>query len=106
MIVKTGSWVIIDCCVDLFFLYPGEEPLEEFAPPEPLYPSSDSEYPPVVLDNGSIQYSAPFGDSDVISDFPIDSDSPIDSDYTFPILESGDMGGRPGKEELERVDWH
>uniref|UniRef100_A0A667XXN0 Polycystic kidney disease 1b n=1 Tax=Myripristis murdjan TaxID=586833 RepID=A0A667XXN0_9TELE len=75
---------------------PYRDPLEEFAPPKPLYPSSDPEYPPVVLDNGSIQYSAPFGDSDVISDFPIDSDSPVDSDYAFPILESGDTGGRPG----------
>ncbi|XP_071384147.1 LOW QUALITY PROTEIN: polycystin-1-like protein 1 [Centroberyx affinis] len=66
--------------------------LGEFDPPEPLYPFS--EHAPVVLDTGSILYSAPFGQSDIISEFPIDSDSSADSDYTFPVLESADMGGR------------
>ncbi|XP_044196388.1 polycystic kidney disease 1 like 1-like [Thunnus albacares] len=63
----------------------GEEPiyhpLGEFL--EPLY--SSTEYLPLALDNGSSQ-------GDVISEFPIDSDSSTDWEFSFPVLESGDVG--------------
>ncbi|XP_070784659.1 polycystin-1-like protein 1 [Enoplosus armatus] len=74
----------------------GEEPfyhpLGEFDPPEPLY--SSSEYQPLALDNSGVPYSDHFGQSDVISEFPIDSDSSADWEFSFPVLESGDFGGR------------
>ncbi|XP_044033057.1 polycystic kidney disease 1 like 1 [Siniperca chuatsi] len=74
----------------------GEEPfyypLGEFDPPEPLY--SSTEYQPLALDNSGVLYPDHFGQRDVISEFPIDSDSSADWDFSFPVLESGDLGGR------------
>lgn len=58
-----------------------------------------SEYPVVTLDDGSILYSAPLGQSDIIEEFPIHPDFPNDYDFPFPVLESGDVSGRPGKED-------
>uniref|UniRef100_A0A674DR28 Polycystin 1 like 1, transient receptor potential channel interacting n=1 Tax=Salmo trutta TaxID=8032 RepID=A0A674DR28_SALTR len=65
-----------------------------FDPGGPPYPIS--EYPVVTFDDGSILYSAPLGQSDIIEVFPIDPDFPTDYDFPFPVLESGDVSGRPG----------
>ncbi|XP_035510575.1 polycystic kidney disease 1 like 1 [Morone saxatilis] len=74
----------------------GEEPLYhplgEFDPQQPLY--STTEYQPLALDNSGVLYSDHFGQSDVISEYPIDSDSSADWEFSFPVLESGDLGGR------------
>ncbi|KAM8731306.1 polycystin-1-like protein 1 isoform 4-T4 [Acanthopagrus schlegelii] len=72
----------------------GEEPfyhpLGEFDPPEPLY--SPSEYQPLALDNSGVLYLDHFGQSGVISKFPIDSSA--DWEFSSPVLESGGSGGR------------
>ncbi|KAG8009401.1 Polycystic kidney disease 1 like 1 [Nibea albiflora] len=74
----------------------GEEPfyhpLGEFDPPELLY--SSTEYQPLALDNSGVLFSDHFGQSDVISEFPVDLDSSADWEFSFPVLESGDLGGR------------
>ncbi|KAM9337218.1 polycystin-1-like protein 1 [Symphorus nematophorus] len=76
----------------------GEEPfyhpLGEFDPRKPLY--SSPEYQPLALDNSGVLYSDHFGQSDVIGEFPIDSDSSADWEFSFPVLESSDLGGRLG----------
>ncbi|KAE8279963.1 Polycystic kidney disease 1 like 1 Protein abecobe [Larimichthys crocea] len=73
----------------------GEEPfyhpLGEFDPPELLY--SSTEYQPLALDNSGVLFS---DQSDVISEFPVDLDSSADWEFSFPVLESGDLGGRLG----------
>ncbi|XP_073344382.1 polycystin-1-like protein 1 [Pagrus major] len=69
---------------------PFYHPLGEFDPPEPLY--SSSEYQALALDNSSVLYLDHFGQSDVISEFPIDSSA--DWEFSFPVLESGGSGGR------------
>ncbi len=83
-------------------LYPGEERFYhtrgEFDPPEPLY--SSTEYQPLALDNSGVLYSDHSGQSDFISEFPIDSDSSADWELSFPVLESGDLRGLPGETRL------
>ncbi|XP_045066252.1 polycystic kidney disease 1 like 1 [Coregonus clupeaformis] len=70
-----------------------EPDVGRFDPAGPPYPIS--EYPVVVFDDGRILYSAPLGQSDIIEEFPIDPDFPTDYDFPFPVLESGDVSGRP-----------
>ncbi|XP_078019104.1 polycystin-1-like protein 1 [Epinephelus lanceolatus] len=76
----------------------GEEsfyhPLRETDPRKPL--SSSTEYLPLPLDNSGVLYSDHFGRSDIISEFQIDSDSSADWEFSFPFLESSDLGGRLG----------
>ncbi|XP_059183422.1 polycystin-1-like protein 1 [Centropristis striata] len=70
----------------------GEEPfyrpLGDFDPPKLLY--SSTEYPPFSSDNSGVLHSEHFGQSDVISEFPIESSA--DWEFSFPVLESGDLG--------------
>ncbi|CAB1340947.1 unnamed protein product, partial [Coregonus sp. 'balchen'] len=70
-----------------------EPDVGRFDPAGPPYPIS--EYPVVVFDDGRILYSAPLGQSDIFEEFPIDPDFPADYDFPFPVLESGDVSGRP-----------
>ena len=78
----------------------GEEPfyhpLGEFDPPKPLY--SSTEYPP--LDNSGVLYSDHFTQSGVITELPVDPDSSADWEFPFPLLESEDVGDRPGEKPL------
>ncbi|TNN59486.1 Polycystic kidney disease 1 like 1 [Liparis tanakae] len=69
---------------------PFHPPLGEFDPPKPLY--SSSEYPPLALDNSGVRYSDHF----LQGEFPIDSDSSADWEFSFPVLETGDLGGQQG----------
>nr|XP_046146915.1 polycystic kidney disease 1 like 1 [Oncorhynchus gorbuscha] len=70
-----------------------EPDLGGFDPSGPPYLISES--PVVTLDDGSILFSAPLGQSDIIEEFPIHPDFPNDYDFPFPVLESGDVRGRP-----------
>uniref|UniRef100_A0AAQ4P3R6 Polycystic kidney disease 1b n=1 Tax=Gasterosteus aculeatus aculeatus TaxID=481459 RepID=A0AAQ4P3R6_GASAC len=74
----------------------GEEPfyhlLGEYDPPRPLY--SSTEYPQLTFDNSGARYADHFRQAGVISEFPIESDSSADWEFSFPVLESGDMGGQ------------
>lgn len=101
-VIVTVKWIVYELFNSLSSLCPGEEPfhhpLGEFDPPEPLY--SFTEYQAPALDNSGVLYSDHFGQSDVISEFPNDSDSSADWELSFPVLESGDLGGRPGETEL------
>lgn len=101
-VTVTVKWIGYELFNSLSSLCPGEEPfyhpLGELDPPERLY--SSTEYQPLAPDNSGVLYSDHFGQSDVISEFPIDSDSSADWELSFPVLESGDLGGRPGETKL------
>ncbi|XP_034428977.1 polycystic kidney disease 1 like 1 [Hippoglossus hippoglossus] len=75
------------------YVMQGEEPLYhspgEF-PPAEHHPSTD--YPPLTLDSSGDQYSEQFGQSDIISEFPVHSDPSAEWELSFPVLEGGDMG--------------
>ncbi|XP_060950290.1 polycystin-1-like protein 1 [Limanda limanda] len=70
----------------------GEEPSYnspgEFPSAEPQ-PSTD--YPPLTLDSSGDLYSEQFGQSDIISEFPVDSDPSAEWEFSFPVLEGGDI---------------
>uniref|UniRef100_A0A4W5JPQ4 Polycystic kidney disease 1b n=1 Tax=Hucho hucho TaxID=62062 RepID=A0A4W5JPQ4_9TELE len=91
--VETTSFVALKY-VGVYFKVYFISDLGGFDPGGPPYPIS--EYPVVTFDDGSILYSAPLGQSDIIEEFPIDPDFPTDYDFPFPVLESGDVSGRPG----------
>lgn len=80
--------------------YVGEESsylsLGKFDPPE-----HHTEEPPLTRDNSGVLHSEHFDHSDAISEFPFHS---AEWDFSFPVLESGDEGGRPGgrRTELEK----
>lgn len=102
-VIVTVKWIVYELFNSVSSLCPGEEPFYhppgEFDPPEPLY--SSTEYQTLALDNSGVLYSDHFaGQSDVISEFPIDSDSSADWEFSFPALESGDLGGRAGGTKL------
>lgn len=60
---------------------------------DPLEP----EYQPLARDNTGVFYSDHFGQSDIISRLSIDPDSSTDWELSFPVSESGELGGRPGE---------
>ncbi|XP_070709442.1 polycystin-1-like protein 1 [Pempheris klunzingeri] len=73
---------------------PFHHPLGELDPPKPSY--SSTEYQPPARHNSGVLYSDSFGQNDVISEFPNDLDYSADGEsFSFPIPESGDLGGRP-----------
>ncbi|XP_054479391.1 polycystic kidney disease 1 like 1 [Anoplopoma fimbria] len=86
----------ISSLVDIRTEGSGEEPfyhpLGEFDPPKPLY--SSTEYPLLDFDNSGVLYSDHFLQGDVISEFPNDSDFSADWEFSFPVLETGDLGGQ------------
>ncbi len=101
-VIVTVKWIVYELFNSVSSLCPGEEPFYhprgEFDPPDPLY--SSTEYQTLALDNSGVLYSDHFGQSDVISEFPIDSDSSADWEFSFPVLESDDLGGRAGETKL------
>ena len=82
-------------------LSPGEEPLYhspgEF-PSAEHHPSTD--YPPLTLDGSGDLLSEQFGQSDIISEFPVHSDPSAEWEFSFPVLEAGDMGDQ-GEREMQ-----
>ncbi|KAL6097956.1 pkd1l1 [Pungitius sinensis] len=92
--IDTEPWLVSDL-VDIKTEGSGEEPfyhlLGEYGPPKPLF--SSTEYPQLTSDNSGAQYADHFRQADVISEFPIESDSSADWEFSFPVLESEDMGG-------------
>lgn len=101
-VIDTVKRIVYELFNSFSSLCPGEgpfyHPLGGIDPPKPLY--SSTEYPPLAFDNSGVLYSDHFGQSDVISEFPIDSDSSADWEFSFPFLESGDLGGRLGETKL------
>ncbi|CAB1460970.1 unnamed protein product, partial [Pleuronectes platessa] len=76
-----------------------EQPVQERSPPiipQGEFPSGEHhpsiDYPPLTLDSSGDLYSEQFGQSDIISEFPVDSDASAEWEFSFPVLEAGDMG--------------
>lgn len=101
------KWMVYELFNSFSSLNPGEEPfyhlLGEYDPPRPLY--SSTEHPQLTFDNSGARYADHFRQAGVISEFPIESDSSADWEFSFPVLESGDMGGQQGEGKLSGCLW-